>query len=205
MQSRYYDPELGRFINADAYASTGQGILGNNMFAYCGNNPTNKFDPSGELTLEAEIFPGLGLLPLLDGPIPIGDVITLMIFGLLLLGEQEQETDPGTKISSSSIDWEGGDKNHILKGTKGRHIKGWKRFGIDPDGKNAWELLLPILKEVVDKAERYETRYLDDGGMNIFYYKVYVDIGVEVMVKIWIDSTGTIQKISDAIPYIIGN
>ena len=29
---------MGRFINADAYASTGQGVLGNNMFAYCLNN-----------------------------------------------------------------------------------------------------------------------------------------------------------------------
>ena len=175
------------------------------MFAYCGNNPTNKFDPSGELTLEAGIFPGLGLLPLLDGPIPIGDVITLMIFGLLLLGEQEQETDPGTKISSSSIDWEGGDKNHILKGTENSHIKGWKRFGIEPGDNNAWEILLPILKEVVDKAERYRTMYLPEGGMCIFYYKTYADLGVEVMVKIWIDPTGIIQRISDAIPYIIGN
>ena len=39
LQSRYYDPSLGRFLNADAFASTGQGILGNNMFAYCLNNP----------------------------------------------------------------------------------------------------------------------------------------------------------------------
>ena len=39
LQSRYYDPAIGRFINADSYASTGQGILGNNMFAYCLNNP----------------------------------------------------------------------------------------------------------------------------------------------------------------------
>ena len=38
---------MGRFINADAYASTGQGIIGNNMFAYCDNNPANKIDPSG--------------------------------------------------------------------------------------------------------------------------------------------------------------
>ena len=41
LQSRYYDPETGRFINADEFVSTGQGILGNNMFAYCGNNPVN--------------------------------------------------------------------------------------------------------------------------------------------------------------------
>ena len=48
MQSRYYNPEVGRFLNADAYASTGQGILGNNMFAYCGNNPVIRIDVSGE-------------------------------------------------------------------------------------------------------------------------------------------------------------
>ena len=39
LQSRYYNPEIGRFINADGYTSTGQGFTGNNMFAYCGNNP----------------------------------------------------------------------------------------------------------------------------------------------------------------------
>ena len=47
LQSRYYDPELGRFINADAFTTTGQGLLGNNMFAYCGNNPVNCTDPTG--------------------------------------------------------------------------------------------------------------------------------------------------------------
>ena len=49
LQSRYYNPTWGRFINADGYASTGQGIIGNNMFAYCGNNPTNCIDRSGKL------------------------------------------------------------------------------------------------------------------------------------------------------------
>ena len=48
LQSRYYDPELGRFINADAYCSTGQGIFGNNMFVYCGNNPAIYIDADGK-------------------------------------------------------------------------------------------------------------------------------------------------------------
>ena len=48
LRSRYYDPEIGRFINADGYVSTGQGITGYNMFAYCGNNPINRTDPSGQ-------------------------------------------------------------------------------------------------------------------------------------------------------------
>ena len=47
LQSRYYDPKLGRFLNADALVRTGQGVLGNNMFAYCGNNPVNGCDPCG--------------------------------------------------------------------------------------------------------------------------------------------------------------
>ena len=47
LQSRYYDPNLGRFINADALASTGQGLIGNNMFAYCNNNPVMGCDPCG--------------------------------------------------------------------------------------------------------------------------------------------------------------
>ena len=32
LQSRYYDPAIGRFLNADVYISTGQGMIGNNMF-----------------------------------------------------------------------------------------------------------------------------------------------------------------------------
>lgn len=49
--SRYYNPEMGRFLNSDIYASTGQSILGCNMFAYCLNNPVNMSDPSGEIAL----------------------------------------------------------------------------------------------------------------------------------------------------------
>ena len=50
LQSRYYDPEIGRFINADSYASTdATGLLSTNMFAYCENNPAMRIDPTGEL------------------------------------------------------------------------------------------------------------------------------------------------------------
>ena len=52
LQSRYYDPSIGRFINADALASTGQGFLGYNMFAYCGNDPVNYVDSCGDKSIE---------------------------------------------------------------------------------------------------------------------------------------------------------
>ena len=48
LQSRYYDPEVGRFINADGLISTDRGLIGFNMFVYCGNNPVNRVDPTGE-------------------------------------------------------------------------------------------------------------------------------------------------------------
>ena len=47
LQSRYYDPVIGRFINADKYTTTGQGFIGFNMFVYCNNNPIMCTDPCG--------------------------------------------------------------------------------------------------------------------------------------------------------------
>ena len=38
---------MGRFLCSDIAVSTGQGILGNNPFAYCGNNPLLRVDSSG--------------------------------------------------------------------------------------------------------------------------------------------------------------
>ena len=49
MSTRYYNPELGRFLNADEFTTTGQLFVGNNMFAYCLNNPVNISDINGKL------------------------------------------------------------------------------------------------------------------------------------------------------------
>ena len=46
--SRYYDPQVGRFVNADCFASTGQGFIACNMFCYCSNNPVMAIDPTGK-------------------------------------------------------------------------------------------------------------------------------------------------------------
>jgi RHS repeat-associated protein len=44
LQSRYYDPETGRFISPDVVAE------GGNLYAYCANDPVNSSDPSGYLS-----------------------------------------------------------------------------------------------------------------------------------------------------------
>ncbi len=52
LNSRYYDPETGRFINADdvSYLGIG-GILSYNLFVYCENDPINGYDPYGTFDL----------------------------------------------------------------------------------------------------------------------------------------------------------
>ncbi len=47
LQSRYYNPGWGRFINADNQVSAGSDLIGMNLFAYCENNPCNYADPTG--------------------------------------------------------------------------------------------------------------------------------------------------------------
>ena len=61
LQSRYYDAKICRFINADSYVSTGQGLTGYNMFAYCNNNPVNCVDHSGESALGIVLLLLLGV------------------------------------------------------------------------------------------------------------------------------------------------
>lgn len=53
VSSRYYDPEIGRWINADdtEYLGVDGSPLSYNLFAYCMNNPVNRFDDDGNWSL----------------------------------------------------------------------------------------------------------------------------------------------------------
>ena len=51
LQSRYYNPEWGRFISADTtdiLTATPMGLTDKNLFAYCDNNPVTRIDISGD-------------------------------------------------------------------------------------------------------------------------------------------------------------
>ena len=51
LQSRYYDPLTGRFVNADVYCDTYTGNpLSTNMFVYCENDAINYVDNDGRRT-----------------------------------------------------------------------------------------------------------------------------------------------------------
>ena len=52
LMSRYYDPQVGRFINADSLEYLDPETIGGlNLYAYCGNNPVMYADPSGHVAI----------------------------------------------------------------------------------------------------------------------------------------------------------
>ena len=69
LQSRYYDPTVCRFINADDVAYIAPETLnGLNLFAYCGNNPVMNVDPNGKFFFTIlSIFASLAMGALIGG------------------------------------------------------------------------------------------------------------------------------------------
>ncbi len=54
LQSRYYDAEVGRFLNADdiKFLDMAENMVSkNNLYCYCNCNPVNNIDPEGNLML----------------------------------------------------------------------------------------------------------------------------------------------------------
>ena len=60
LQSRYYNPTWGRFINADdpGYMGIDGTMVSYNLFAYGGNNPVSNYDPTGRFVITTAIITG---------------------------------------------------------------------------------------------------------------------------------------------------
>ncbi len=89
LQSRYYNPELGRFLNADSIVDTEQGLNYTNMFAYCGNNPVIRKDTSGRFfeTVFDIITLAMSVIDVISNPTNlwswaglVGDLVDLIPF-----------------------------------------------------------------------------------------------------------------------------
>jgi RHS repeat-associated protein len=82
LQSRYYNPEWGRFLNADAIAGAVGDLLGANVYAYADGNPIMKSDTTGHMA-ESALFAGsFGGGAAGSGGIGIG---TFLIGGFVLI------------------------------------------------------------------------------------------------------------------------
>lgn len=61
LNSRYYSPAFGRFINADGIINSNDDILSYNLFIYSANNPINIIDNTGKFWLEALTIGSIGI------------------------------------------------------------------------------------------------------------------------------------------------
>ena len=86
-----------------------------------------------------------------------------------------------------------------MKGSKIHGGHDWGKFGIDPKGdpSDNWKLLLPILQKVVSEYDKTWSETRHNGATLIFYLKYFVNEGVSVAVRFWLDVDGTL-KLSDA-------
>lgn len=61
LYSRYYNPEIGRFISADIYVGdAAKSPLQNNLYAYCYNNPVSYSDPYGYFVITISTVVAVG-------------------------------------------------------------------------------------------------------------------------------------------------
>lgn len=155
MQSRYYNPTWGRFVNIDRQFNPQNGAVGFNLFAYCVNNPTNCVDYTGTATEVLhwgannynEVFQGwvLGMswLPAIDTVLPIGDIIYGA--GIVIIGAcaivvmvdayinspvntttTEEQKLPMVQSSEHT--------KNARQSTKNKHQRGQRRKGMDNRG-----------------------------------------------------------------------
>ena len=80
LQSRYYDPQVGRFLNMDSIENIDESTVnGINVFAYCCNDPVNNSDPDGTW-LHILIGAAVGAVAGVVGQ-AISDVVTSVVTG----------------------------------------------------------------------------------------------------------------------------
>ena len=98
LNSRYYDPELCRFLNADMLLD-GRTLLGYNLFAYCVNDPVNLADSRGEFAITATVV-----------------TVGVLLGGLALIGAVAAN-DPSvqTAVADMAKDIRNGAKNALAQ------------------------------------------------------------------------------------------
>ena len=185
LQSRYYNPEIGRFLNADAYTSTGQGFVGNNMFAYCLNNPSNYLDIHGSSAAEAAEYwtATMWWLCAADGPVPAGDIIYaagcifLGVIALDALVTELPAIEMGTDYVTEYREHTKGARNS----TKGKHEQGQRRKNKDSGNEKGDERRTNYRVNKKKKIYKKSTAPRSVSGKNAFLNNTQISGGFQLI------------------------
>lgn len=87
LQTRYYDPQLGRFISIDNVAYVDfDNINGINLYAYCHNNPIMYVDPNGCFAILSFLI-GLGVAALIGAGVAAVSYVSGQLIDYAITGK----------------------------------------------------------------------------------------------------------------------
>ena len=134
LNSRYYNPETGRFINADlGISEVGGELIGNNMFAYCFNNPVNMSDPTGNWPSWSTVLKAAAIA-VTAVAVVAAVAVTVATFGATSIA--------ATIVVSSAI-------TIVAKATEVAVLQGKKSAS---EGKNTGQVATDIIESVFDNG-----------------------------------------------------
>ncbi len=132
LNSRYYSPKMGRFINCDGLIGSSETVAGYNLYTYCSNNPVGKLDKYGNMaemagclygSLELSLGGALGVAIALYG---LGVAACIVAYGIYKAAKSIADT----KVTTSS------DIKEKKKSCDDRHTKAKETLTMIPITKN---------------------------------------------------------------------
>ncbi len=173
LQSRYYNPKIGRFLNADSQLNQDDGPLGFNMFAYCNNNPVNMCDPDGhesatwENTRKRELG-GQNIASFLFGVYKfIKEILPLITTGISAINTIN-------KVSNTAVKADAKVKNTVKRNSKDRYWTATvNKDYVDAAGgtsKNATQVINEINKGKTNTPGFYYHYHTHDRSGGHVYY-----------------------------------
>ncbi len=152
LQTRYYDPELGRFISADSIEYIDTETLGGlNLYAYCLSNPVMGTDSNGKFVITSSLLAAIGVAALVGSIVGVigtlaGDLISGTMTGELQFSSWETYLGnaiggaiggmlsliPGMQLAGGVIGSTLGTfLGHAIGKATGSNDMSWKDIGID--------------------------------------------------------------------------
>ena len=140
LNSRYYDPEVGRFLNADGLLGANEDILSYNLFLYCSNNPINYYDPTGH-----------GIREFFEG---IRNGITEYVNGFINdYNYLHYEDDAKEKYNEDTVSINGSDPSAPVQVT------------IDPDNTKANDIIDPDIR--IEDSYKIKSQYEKEAILDV--------------------------------------
>lgn len=200
LQSRYYNPEWGRFLNCDdtAILLSTQGETHNaNLFAYCANNPVNRLDYNGRESVPLSI-----LIPTVITAFygvctaPVGSYIMTMENVVLNYQFEEEYNIVAVASTWYTHKWYYYEYFDII--TYGGQVQGWKTL---MEKVSYYISIYQELQTLQNLADAAQLHYLMSIGKTLVFSKadaISFAVGVSVDLIIYL-ICGAMNKISDAI------